>query len=46
MIEVRDVTKTYQTGDIALQVLKGISFRIDDGELCAIMGPSGTARAR
>jgi putative ABC transport system ATP-binding protein len=44
-IEVRDLTKSYQTGDIALQILKGISFRIDDGELCAIMGPSGSGKS-
>ena len=45
MIEVRDITKFYQTGDLALQALKGISFRIDDGELCAIMGPSGSGKS-
>jgi putative ABC transport system ATP-binding protein len=44
-IEVRDLTKSYQTGDIALQILKGISFRINDGELCAIMGPSGSGKS-
>jgi putative ABC transport system ATP-binding protein len=44
-IEVRNLTKSYQTGDIALQILKGISFRIDDGELCAIMGPSGSGKS-
>ncbi|MGI8689812.1 MAG: ABC transporter ATP-binding protein [Thermomicrobiales bacterium] len=45
MIEVHDITKTYQTGDMTLQVLKGISFSINDGELCAIMGPSGSGKS-
>ncbi len=45
VIEIRDITKTYQTGDVALQVLKGITFTINDGELCAIMGPSGSGKS-
>ena len=44
-IELHDITKTYQTGDLALQVLKGISFTINNGELCAIMGPSGSGKS-
>ena len=39
MIEVRNLMKSYQSGDLITPVLKGISFRIQDGELCAIMGP-------
>jgi putative ABC transport system ATP-binding protein len=44
-IDLRNITKTYQTGAMELQVLKGISFTIDDGELCAIMGPSGSGKS-
>src|SRR5690349_17367418 len=44
-IELRDITKVYQTGAMDLHVLKGISFTIDDGELCAIMGPSGSGKS-
>jgi len=44
-IELRDITKTYQTGAMDLTVLKGISFAIGDGELCAIMGPSGSGKS-
>ncbi len=44
-IEVRSLTKSYQTGEFNIQVLKGIDFIIRDGELCAIMGPSGSGKS-
>ncbi len=45
MLEVRDITKTYGSGDVALTVLHGISFTIRDGEFCSIMGPSGSGKS-
>lgn len=45
MIEVKNVTKTYETGDVVFQALKGVSFTIKDGEFLAIMGPSGSGKS-
>jgi putative ABC transport system ATP-binding protein len=44
MLELIDITKTYQTGAIQTPVLGGISFTIQRAEFVAIMGGSGTGK--
>ena len=44
MLELIDITKTYQTGAIQTPVLRGISFTVQRGEFVAIMGQSGTGK--
>ena len=45
MIEVQNITKTYETGAGSFQALNEVSFKIEDGEFVAIMGPSGSGKS-
>jgi putative ABC transport system ATP-binding protein len=45
MIEAKNITKVYQSGDVETKVLKNISFSIKEGEFVAIIGPSGSGKS-
>lgn len=45
MIEIHNITKTYNTGGEPYTALNGLSFKIEDGEFVAIMGPSGSGKS-
>ena len=45
IIDCRNITKSYTTGEMVTQVLKGITFSVDEGEFVAIMGPSGSGKS-
>ncbi|MGZ3773846.1 MAG: ABC transporter permease [Pseudobdellovibrionaceae bacterium] len=45
MIELRNVSKSYQMGETRVDALRDISLTIDDGDFVAIMGPSGSGKS-
>jgi putative ABC transport system ATP-binding protein len=45
VIDVRDVRKTYQVGDISVHALRGVSLRVERGEYVAVMGHSGSGKS-
>src|SRR6266853_1514498 len=44
ILNVHNVTKTYQNGARPLTILQEISFTLDEGTTCAIVGPSGSGK--
>lgn len=44
MIQLQNITKTYQQGKLPVPVLKDINLTVNEGEYVAIMGPSGSGK--
>lgn len=45
MIELKNIHKSYTIGSNSLHVLKGINFKVAEGEMVAIMGSSGSGKS-
>lgn len=44
-LRVRGLTKSYGLGEAEISVLRGVDLDVAPGEMCAVMGPSGTGKS-
>ena len=45
LLEVKDISKTYGSGETAVEALKNVSFCVEKGEFLAIVGESGSGKS-
>ena len=45
LIELENVTKVYQTGEVSVKALKGISLQLDKQSFVSFIGPSGSGKS-
>ena len=45
LLEVKNLSKTYGSGETAVHALKGVSFRVPKGEYVAVVGESGSGKS-
>lgn len=45
VIELRNVWKIYQMGKVRVEALKGLNFKVIQGEFVSVMGPSGSGKS-
>ena len=43
LVEFKDVYKIYKMGEVTINAVEGVSFNIEQGEFCVVVGASGFA---
>ena len=43
-LEIQDLKKSFGQGEAKTEVLKGINFSVEKGEICVLLGPSGSVQ--
>ena len=44
-LDIRDLRKSFGQGESRTEVLKGISFGVEKGKICVLLGPSGSGKS-
>ncbi|MBO5447730.1 MAG: ABC transporter ATP-binding protein [Ruminococcus sp.] len=44
-LEIADLKKAFGSGDTRQEVLRGLSFSVEKGEFCVLLGPSGSGKS-
>ncbi|WP_103876432.1 MULTISPECIES: ABC transporter ATP-binding protein [Petrotoga] len=45
VMELKEVWKIYDVGEVKVEALRGVSFGVEDGEYAIIIGPSGSGKS-
>ncbi len=43
-VEFSDVTKVYRVGEVTIPALNGVTFEVEKGEICVVVGASGAGK--